>query len=216
MSSSKKNGFFITGTDTGVGKTVVACELLKKLRSEGNQTAALKPVASGCIETGAGLRNLDALQLQQAATLNVPYEFINPFLFVPPIAPHIAAAEIGVSLSVNNIMKACHPILTSTVDFVVVEGAGGWKTPLNEHETMADLARAIGFPVILVVGLRLGCINHSILTYESLKKSKVDLLGWVANGCEENMIYIDENINAIRHLLDIPLLWINPAKNFIG
>ena len=203
-------GYFITGTDTHIGKTFFACRYLKTLAEQGYSTAVLKPVSSGCIQTNAGLRNADALLLQAGASLQAPYEWINPFAFEPRISPNFAAEQIGQTLSVDRIVEGCQPLLalarSSKTDYVLIEGAGGWHCPLNEHETIADLAKALNFPIILVVGIRLGCLNHTLLTYQSLLNRKVEITGWVANVCVEDMHSIDENIHYLQERLDTPLL----------
>ncbi|MDX1251354.1 MAG: dethiobiotin synthase [Gammaproteobacteria bacterium] len=198
-------GFFITGTDTEVGKTWVAAVLLAALKARGHTTAAMKPVSAGCIETPEGLRNEDALILQRHATLALPYERINPYAFAPPIAPHIAAARIGQRIDIAPIKTIFHSIAPQA-DYMIVEGAGGWRVPLNERETIADLAKALDLPVILVVGMRLGCINHALLSCESITGHGVKLAGWVANSILPDFAELEENIDTLRHRIDAPLL----------
>ncbi len=156
-------GIFVTGTDTGVGKTVVACALARGLRAQGLKVAVMKPVASGSDLTPRGLRNADALALAAAAGYDGPYQELNPYCFEPPISPHIAAKEAGIEIDVGMIRRV-YDQLALGMDWVVVEGAGGWFAPLNERQTMADLAWALTIPALLVVGLRLGCLNHAHLT----------------------------------------------------
>jgi dethiobiotin synthetase len=207
-------GYFITGTDTAVGKTKVAGIILQQLGKENYTVAGLKPVATDCIRTSEGLINSDAKHLQNNSTIRFPYQWINPFVFEAPIAPYIAALQTGQYLSVRKIMAACEPVLTSDLDWLVVEGVGGWKQPLNRKETMADLAKALDFPIILVVRLRLGCINHALLTYESILQKKVLMKGWIANICEPvneaQLSYLMENIRIIQEFLDIPFLGLLP------
>ena len=200
-----KNGFFITGTDTHVGKTFFACRLLKKLAQEGHKTVAIKPVASGCIETSEGLCNDDAMLLRQQTTEQLSYTDINPFAFLPPIAPSIAAEEIGCELNIKNIVVACQPVLQEAADYVIIEGAGGWQVPLNDTETMADLAVAFGYPVILVVAIRLGCINHALLSFESIQRSGLKFAGWVANVMDLTVPYADEIIATLQKYIGSPL-----------
>lgn len=189
--------FFITGTDTGVGKTFIATVLLKSLANKGFTTSAIKPIATGCFETEYGLRNSDALLLQQHATEKWEYSLINPVALAPPTAPSIAAEKKGIILNIPKIVQQCQTILCSNSDYVIIEGAGGWQTPINTHETMADLAQAFGYPVILVVNVKLGCINHALLTVESIKRYNLPFAGWVANVIDGSMLCLDETIQTI-------------------
>jgi dethiobiotin synthetase len=200
-----KKAFFITGTDTDVGKTVIAAGLLFAAKQRGLTTAALKPVAAGCTQTEAGLRNDDALMLQSVITQNLGYEQINPIALAPAIAPHIAAQQTNRRLSVDRLAGFCRGVL-GAADVTVIEGAGGWRVPLNNAETLADLARVLQLPVILVVGIRLGCINHALLTAEAIARDGVTLAGWVANCVDVNMPFIDENIEALQQRLPFPFL----------
>ena len=156
-------GLFITGTDTGVGKTVIACALVRGLRALGASVAVMKPVASGSEVTPLGLRNEDALALAEAAGFDGRYEELNPYCFEPPISPHIAAKEAGIEIDTSRI-RQIYDSMAARADWVVVEGAGGWFAPLNERQTMADLAWALSVPALMVVGMRLGCLNHAHLT----------------------------------------------------
>lgn len=201
-----KKGFFITGTDTNIGKTFIACKLLNNLKRQGYKTVALKPIASGCIATSSGWQNSDAIALQNAATEKLSYQHINPFAFPEPIAPHIAAKINSQTLSINKIINACQPALTTCADYIIIEGAGGWSVPLNEDETMADLAKALKYPIILVVGMRLGCLNHALLTYHHMQQTGVQIHGWIANCLEPDMPYLTENIETLELMLDIPLI----------
>src|SRR5690606_27505056 len=188
-----KKAFFITGTDTGVGKTLITAGLLLAAKSRGLSTAALKPVAAGCEVTEAGLRNEDALLLQSVITQDLAYEQINPIALQPAIAPHIAAQQAKRILSVDRLSGFCRGVLNSA-DVTLVEGAGGWRVPLNPAETLADLARVLQLPVILVVGIRLGCINHALLTVEAIARDGLQLVGWVANLIDPEMSNQQENI----------------------
>jgi dethiobiotin synthetase len=199
-------GFFITGTDTHVGKTTVACHLLQTLKKAQKKTAVLKPIASGCYQSPNGLRSSDAIRLLNEATLKLPYEWVNPFAFLPAIAPHIAADLVGIHLDVEEIYEKCQAVLQSDVDYVVIEGAGGFKVPLNDEQTMATLAFRFGFPLILVVSLRLGSLNQAILTYEAMLASGTPIAGFVVNYFLEKMPYKEENIEALCHFLKIPYL----------
>ena len=173
-------GYFITGTDTGVGKTAVTLGLMQALQDQGKTVVAMKPVASGCEPTAAGLVNADALQLQQQGSIDLDYERVNPYAFQPAIAPHLAAEQAGTHIEISEIVNIFKEIEINT-DCVLVEGIGGWQVPLTENETLADLASALGLEVILVVGIRLGCLNHALLTAQSIVASGCKLAGWVAN-----------------------------------
>lgn len=198
---------FITGTDTNIGKTYVTTGLLQQLKQQSYATIGLKPLSSGCFFNPEGeLRNEDALALQQAASINLPYELVNPFIFEPPIAPHIAAAAAGLKLTVAQLNEKIQPALNIAADFCLVEGVGGWRMPLNQEETMADFVKGNNFPVILVVGMRLGCLNHSILTAQAIQNDKITLLGWVANCIDPQMEFVDENIDMLQKWIKAPLL----------
>lgn len=201
-----KKIYFITGTDTGIGKTYVTTQLLQQFNQQGLKTVGLKPVASGGIITASGLQNEDAIALQQHASIKLPYEIVNPILFQEPIAPHIAAKQENRSLNVELILKACEPGLTTHADIILIEGVGGWLTPLNEQETMADFVKALNIPVILVSGIRLGCLNHTLLTYHHIQQSGVICESWVANCLDSNMLAQKANIDFLKSALPVPLL----------
>jgi dethiobiotin synthetase len=198
-------GFFITGTDTDVGKTRCALGLMAYLQRQGHRVVAMKPVASGCLESHEGLRNEDALLLQAQGSVDVDYSRINPYAFAPPIAPHLAAVQAGTPIDLDVIAERFHQ-LSPHADYVVVEGVGGWRVPLNERESVSDLAIALGLPVILVVGLRLGCINHALLSAESIRASGLELAGWIANSLSPQMEMAEQNIQAIDARIGAPLL----------
>ena len=202
-----KQGYFITGTDTGVGKTRIATALLTAFNARGFSTAAMKPVATGCNNTAQGLRNDDALALQQHASLQLSYEQVNPYAFEPAIAPHLAAAQAGQTIDVARI-KQGFDILSVQADVVIVEGVGGWLVPLNADATVADLAYDLKLPVILVVGLRLGCLSHALLTAQSIEQSGLMFTGWIANVIDPAMQCIEENIEALRERIATPWLGI--------
>lgn len=208
-----KQGFFITGTDTNIGKTHVSLGILEYFNAKGAKTIGIKPIASGCERTDQGLRNTDALLLQQHASEKRDYQEISPFNFAEPIAPHIAAANINSPLSVNPIILACQPSMSQAADVIVVEGVGGWLVPLNDQETCADLAKAFGWPVILVVGMRLGCINHALLTAKQILDSSQTLAGWVANVIDPEIMYLEENIRSLKQRIPAPLLGIVPFQS---
>ena len=208
---TKCRGYFITGTDTGVGKTVVTLGLMHALQSRGNTVVAMKPVAAGCELTPAGLRNDDALRLQQQASLELDYAQLNPYAFAPAIAPHIAAEQAGMQIDINKI-NSVYKGLSLLADCVLVEGAGGWQVPLNAHATLADLASALGLEVILVVGLRLGCLNHALLSAQSIASNGCELAGWVANHILPGSEATAANINALESRLTCPRLGTIPYK----
>jgi len=216
LQENKNKGFFITGIDTSVGKTLVAAALLIHLAKSGFTTAAMKPLASGCLEMATGLRNDDAIILQKYATLKLAYTEINPFAFRDPIAPHIAAKNSGTRLTVKRVLSASEPVLTADADYVIIEGAGGWYVPLNKYETMATLALGYGYPIILVVGVKLGCINHALLTLKVMADAKINLRGWIANVIDKNMLYLHENIQAIENSTKAELLGIIPYQESIS
>lgn len=200
---------FVTGTDTEVGKTFVTCAMLARLAEGKYQTLAMKPVAAGAELTVNGLRNEDALQLQQAMThTNVPYEAMNPICLAAPIAPHLAAAELQQPLQAEEIVAAAQNLqATYPHDCFVVEGAGGWLVPLNQEETLADVALVLTARVVLVVGMKLGCLNHALLTMAELQRQGVAVVGWVANQITpEPMARADENLVWLTRHLSVPLL----------
>lgn len=197
-------GFFITGTDTEVGKTVVAAALTRALAGRGRRVAVMKPVASGAERTPEGPRNADALALMAAANVPAAYETVNPYCFLPPVSPHIAARGHGAVIDLS-VIRGCLDALAGHADRVVVEGAGGWLAPITENATMADLALALRLPVILVVGLRLGCLNHALLTHESIRSHGATFAGWVANGIDPAMERAAENLATLRSRLGEPL-----------
>lgn len=199
------NGFFITGTDTEVGKTYASCALLRALSNAGQQVAAMKPIASGCEMTAEGLRNDDALQLMENSDLKLPYELVNPYHFAPAIAPHIAASEAGVTIELKHLKQQFEEI-SQQADLTIVEGAGGWLVPLDHQHNMADLAEQLGLPIILVVGIRLGCINHALLTAAAIRAQGLPLAGWIANRVDPDCARADENILTIQQRIDFPLL----------
>ncbi|MHB8424171.1 MAG: dethiobiotin synthase [Gammaproteobacteria bacterium] len=198
-------GVFVTGTDTGVGKTLVAAGLLRAFARSGWPCVGMKPVASGAAMTAAGPRNADALALQRAASLPRPYEWVNPYVFVSPVAPHIAAAETGVSIGLVRILES-YTRLCQGADAVVVEGVGGWQVPLSDSLDMPDLARQLALPVILVVGLRLGCLNHALLSARAIRADGLKLGGWVANAIDAGFQRHGENLTTLRRTLGAPLL----------
>lgn len=198
--------YFVTGTDTEIGKTTIAAGLLHAARQQGLSTAAAKPVASGCVRTADGLRNDDALALLAQCSLPLHYEEVNPLAFAPAIAPHLAAREVGIKLDVASLLPPVQVILARGADFSLVEGAGGWRVPLAGEENLSDLAVALGIPVILVVGVRLGCINHALLSAEAIERDGLKLAGWVANIVEPKTSRLEENLATLTERLSAPCL----------
>ena len=198
--------YFIAGTDTDVGKTTIAAGLLHAARLQGLSTLGAKPVASGCTVTAKGLRNADAQALIDQSTFKLAYEAINPFAFEPAIAPHVAAREAGVALEVPALLKAMKHVLDQGADFTLVEGAGGWRVPLSDHANLSDLAIALKLPVILVVGVRLGCINHALLSAEAIQRDGLRLAGWVANLVDAQTSRLEENLATLTERLPAPCL----------
>ena len=193
----------MTGTDTGVGKTAVSCGLLAAAAQLGLRTAAAKPVAAGCDEQG---QNEDALLLQAAMTETLDYSQVNPVALTAAIAPHIAAGLEGKRVQASRLAGLCRGVMLCGADFVLVEGAGGWRVPINPRETLADLAVELQVGVIMVVGMRLGCINHALLTAEAIQCDGLQLAGWVANQPGERMEHHEDNLDTLRQLLPAPLL----------
>ncbi len=202
--------YFITGTDTGVGKTLIAAGLLHAANGRGLRTAAAKPVAAGCEPGLDGLRNDDALLLQRTASIKLPYAAINPVALREPIAPHIAAADTGIELQAQGLAAAGRRIMDCGADLVVIEGAGGWRVPLNATQTFADIPRLLAIPVIVVVAMRLGCINHALLTAEAIRHDGLAIAGWVANSVQPDMARHRENLATLSARLPYPLLGVVP------
>ena len=198
--------YFVTATDTDAGKTVVTCGLLAAARAQGLTTLSLKPVAAGCQLTDKGLRNDDALALMQAMTVSLPYEQVNPLALEPPIAPHIAADEAGVRITLNRLVGYCRGALLTRHDLAFIEGAGGWRVPLNDREMLTGLARELNAPAILVVGMKLGCISHALLTVEAIMRDGVKLAGWVANQNTPELDRLAANFQTLKNLIPAPCL----------
>lgn len=198
-------GYFVTGTDTGVGKTTVSCALLRAFAAQGKKAVGMKPVVAGS-ENG---RWHDVEQLIAASNIRAEREYVNPYALHPPISPHIAAQQAGIDIDIAGIERA-YQALSSQADIVIVEGAGGFLVPLNAQQTGADLARALNLPVILVVGMRLGCLNHALLTAQAIHASGLPFAGWVANCIDPQMRTLQENIATLEQRLESPLLGIIP------
>jgi dethiobiotin synthetase len=198
---------FVTGTDTGVGKTRVAAALCRGLAARGTRVAAMKPVASGCALTPEGLRNEDALTLLAAMNVRARYSDVNPYAFAPAIAPHIAASEAGVDIDFD-VLDRAYERLRMQSQALIVEGAGGWLAPLDSSRAFADLAVHWRMDVILVVGLRLGCLNHALLTAESIERRGLRLRGWVANSIDPEFERLTQNISSLKSRISAPCLGI--------
>lgn len=216
----KPQSCFVTGTDTGVGKTLVSCALLQVFAANGLSVAGMKPVAAGCRNENGVLVSEDAEKLLAAGNLPLSLRQINPYAFELPVAPHIAAAMAGESVSLSSIHTA-YEALSRQADVVVIEGAGGFRVPLNHKEDMSDLAQLIGVPVILVVGMRLGCLNHAMLTWEAILRRELTLGGWVANCIDPEMDLLAENLEALHALMPASCLGVipyqeNPSANSVA
>lgn len=202
-----KGKYFVTGTDTEVGKTWVSCRLLEEAAQAGLSCYGLKPVAAGCEDTDQGRRNEDALALMASASVKLPYEQVNPVALMEPIAPHLAAKREQRSVRVSQLEGYIRgAMMSQRADLILVEGAGGWRVPLNDGEMLTELALRLQLPVILVVGMRLGCISHALLTAESIVRDGCRLAGWVANDLGQPMPLLQENIDTLDALMPVPRL----------
>jgi dethiobiotin synthetase len=206
------HSIFITGTDTGVGKTQVARALIRQLAAAGRGVAGMKPVAAGAEATSHGLRNDDALDLARAASLRLPYAWVNPCCLPRPSSPHLAARSAGVAIDIARIV-ATYRQIAARAQIVVVEGAGGWLVPIGEPArpgetgpTLADLAQALGLPVVLVVGLRLGCLNHALLTAAAIRASAVPFAGWIGNTVDPDFPDLEEYVESLDRRMPVPRL----------
>ena len=198
-------GFFIAGTDTGIGKTCVTVALMEEFKKQGYKVAGMKPIASGADKKNDCLRNEDAELIQQACSESIDYELINPVVFELPVSPHIAAKQMNQAIDLEEI-EGCYQQLASNNDLVIVEGVGGWRVPISNEQSMADLAKNLGLPVILVVGFRLGCISHAILTADAIRTDGLNLFGWVSNRLEEDYLLPEESLETLKKNIDSPYL----------
>ncbi len=214
--------FFVTGTDTDSGKTLVSSALLTAVNRLGHIASAdsavgilaantmltlgIKPIASGCAQTSEGLRNADALQLMTSSSLKLAYPLVNPFSFEPAIAPHIAAAQVGMRLTPEAIIDSLDFTAFSQADFCLIEGAGGWRLPLGEDRYLSEVVQKLDLPVILVVGMKLGCLNHALLTQEAILADGLTIAGWVANRVDPEMSMFDENLVSLKGMMSAPFL----------
>lgn len=203
------SAYFIAGTDTGVGKTLIATALISRLVEAGQRVAAMKPVSAGCIRTSEGCLNDDVAQLRQAANVALPLDLINSYAFEPAIAPHIAAEQVGVEIDLARIEQAYRAI-AAQADSVIVEGVGGFLAPLNRKQTAADMAQRLNLPVILVVGMRLGCLSHALLTVEAIQHRGITLAGWIANRIDPDMLAFDANLVSLQARISAPLWGVVP------
>jgi len=201
--------YFITGTDTDVGKTWATVAFMHYIKQQGKTVIGMKPVAAGCALQDGQLKNDDALLLQAHASIQVDYDKINPYAYLQPVSPHIAGVDNPVNVA--RVGQVFHS-LQSLADVVLVEGAGGWYAPINDQQAVSDLAHALALPVIMVVAIRLGCINHARLTYQAIRASGLPCAGWVANCTDPAMLNRDDNIATITRLLDAPLLGVLPYQ----
>jgi len=204
-------GYFITGTDTGIGKTRTTIALLEYFKRQEKVVLGMKPVASGCMLVDGRLKNEDALLIQKHASNKMPYELINPYAFELPVSPHLAAKQAGTVIDIKRI-KLAYQKLEQQSEVVIVEGVGGWLVPLNQNQDVSDLASLLGLPVIVVVGIRLGCINQARLTFSEIRRSGVQCLGWIASCVQQDMLMQTENIETLNHYADMPLLAVLPYE----
>lgn len=203
-------GIFVTGSDTGVGKTAIATGLLRLLAGQGRRALGLKPVASGAEKTTAGLRNADALALAVESSIRMPYAVTNPYCFEPAIAPHLAAIEAGVPILLPALVR-WYLEASAGADYAIVEGAGGWRVPLHPQGFLSDLPEQLGLGVVLVVGLRLGCLNHARLTLEAIERSgRSRFVGWIGCQVDPEFARLDANLDTLAHLLGSPALAVVP------
>jgi dethiobiotin synthetase len=201
------HGYFITGTDTNVGKTWATLALMHAIKQQGKTVVGMKPVASGCTTENGELRNADALAIQDCASVLVPYDWLNPYAYQLPVSPHLADPNHPVDIAH---IVARFQQLRALADVIIVEGAGGWYTPVNDQETIADVARALGLPVIMVVAMRLGCINHACLTYQAIQHSAVSCAGWLAVCNDRELTMADAVLHSLKNRLPVPLLGVLP------
>lgn len=210
--------YFVTGTDTDVGKTVVSCALLARAKLLGRSAFGIKPITAGCdtsiVNGKEVLVSGDAARMSEQASVVIDPMLIAPIRLPSPISPHLAAAEVGVSLRAERVVGQVRAALSTRADLVIVEGAGGWRVPINARETVADLAKALQKPVILVVRIRLGCLNHALLTYEAIRRDGLELAGWVATilDTDQSAEMIDAQCTSLAERLNAPFLGVLPFQ----
>lgn len=202
--------FFVTGTDTDVGKTFIACGLLQAFNHKGLKTIGYKPISAGCERVNGELENDDAKRLLAESNVPLTLPDVNPIAFEPPIAPHIAAAQVHSVIKPQEIVTGWHHLAEKSPDVLLTEGAGGWELPINQSQTLPDVLKQIPCEVILVVGMQLGCLNHALLTANAIKNSGFKLAGWVANYLSSDMPVVEENIATLKSMIDAPLLGVVP------
>ncbi|MGS0535784.1 dethiobiotin synthase [Pseudoalteromonas sp. SaAl2] len=202
--------FFITGTDTDAGKTHVTSLLLKLLAQHKKNAIGFKPLAAGCEMAFDQLVNADALMLMESATVSAKYDVINPFAFAPPIAPHIAAEQVGVTITLDKLSSAYTTLKQQGAEYLLTEGAGGWALPINDTHYLYDWVKAEQLPVILVVGMKLGCLNHALLTAAHMQSLGINCVGWVANQVDPTMDQYQANLDSLKARLPFPILAICP------
>lgn len=204
---------FVTGTDTDVGKTFISQGILMAATQAGLRCAGYKPVSAGCEMTPDGLRNEDALILQKYSNVNLTYQQVNPIAFADPVAPHLAARKQSTSIGIEQIESGFKELEQTDADFVLVEGAGGWRLPINDQQYLSDFVVNQQLPVVLVVGLKLGCLNHALLTVEAVTNDGLNVVGWVANQVDPGMLYLEDNIAELKRLISAPCLGVVPRLN---
>jgi dethiobiotin synthetase len=212
--------YLVIGTNTNVGKTYVASRLIQHFVRSGFNTIGMKPIASGCeLNANGDLINEDVTALIAVSNIKAPLDYVNPYHFMPAIAPHIAASQAGVQIQLTQVLHA-YQRLSQMSDVVIVEGAGGFCVPINETQTLADLAEQLKLPIVLVVGMQLGCINHALLTVEAIQARGLTLAGWVANQIDLSMVMFEENVESLSARINAPLLstvsWRGEAEFNIG
>lgn len=200
-----KTSIYVTGTDTGIGKTWASRVLLNRYRAQGRSALGMKPIASGCDVTASGLRNDDAEQLRAASSFLADYDDVNPYAFADPIAPHLAAGDSATTIDLRVIASA-YRRLTAAADHVLVEGVGGWAAPLSDSLMQKDVVHALDLDVVLVVGLRLGCINHALLSARAIEADGCRLVGWIGNRIDPEMLRAEDNLSTLKSRLPAPLL----------
>lgn len=202
---------FVTGTDTGIGKTRATLALMEACKARGMTAAGMKPVASGCEKMESVLTNRDALEIQACSTTRLSYNAVNPYAFAPPIAPHIAATRAGTRID-PAVIEQAYATLAAQHDCVVVEGVGGWRVPLSADFSTVDLVRLLRLPVVLVVGLRLGCINHALLSHECMQNDGIQIAGWLANRLDPEYGEVEETLRLLEEKFPAPLLGVLPYQ----
>lgn len=202
--------YFLTGTDTDCGKTLVASALLKCASDQGLKSLGLKPIAAGAILVDGNLRNDDALLLMQHSSVKLPYTQVNPVLFEEAVAPHIAAEKSNRSITISQLEGFVRGALMTPADIRIIEGAGGWLVPVNRREPLSELPKRLKIDVIVVVGMKLGCINHAMLTVSAIARDGLTIAGWIANRVDAEMHCFDENLDTLQQIIPAPCLGVVP------